>query len=124
MVVKSETLTIAAGSGGTFTGPQPGPVLVIAAHPDRARIGDRLSLEPGQEQTVGRLEPEFGPAPLADGKISRTYVTVTASADRLSVVDHGSKNSVMVAGPRGDAIRVPRTPLDVGAFFQIGATVL
>jgi transcriptional regulator with PAS, ATPase and Fis domain len=40
------------------------------------------------------------------------------------VIDRGSKNGLFIAGPDGAGVRVERALLEVGAFFQIGATFL
>ena len=116
--MKSETLTVGTDGGSSRRDVAPGPVLVVVEHPDRARIGDRLSLEIGKPLVLGRKSPDFGPAPLSDAKISTAHVEVVPDDDRLSLRDAGSKNGAFIADANGVATRVGQVTVERGGFFR------
>lgn len=95
------------------------PCVIVVFGPDPARIGERLSLTPGQPLVLGRNAPELGTGPLDDARISSRHARLTASRQGLEVEDLGSKNGTFVAG-----VRAHRAVLAPGDLVQIGATFL
>jgi transcriptional regulator with GAF, ATPase, and Fis domain len=123
--MKTVTVTMATGAPSQGGALAAGPVLVVVEHPERARIGHRLSLEHGRALRIGRRAPDFGPEPLRDPGISSEHVEVRVDDTHLVLSDLGSKNGVRVAGGNnGTSERVERVTLEPGAFFQIGGTFL
>ncbi len=97
--VNTQTLTQASDDAQSLL-QRSGPVLLVLHAPDPRRIGDRLSLVSGETTTLGRKEPSFGPASLADPRISTRHVDVVADGDVLSVLDLGSKNGTFALADR------------------------
>ena len=89
------------------------PALTIAAHPDPARVGDRLLLEglvAGREVTVARNAPDFTRpgralgAPLRDPFVSRDPVRFTPAGAHVRITSDGT--ALEIAGAASGAIEV------------------
>ncbi len=93
------------------------PALTIAAHPNPARVGDRLVLDvlaTGREVALSRNAPElhragsaFG-APLADPYVSRHPIRIAAAPDgRIRIAgDGGASITIGGTGPPGEGVRL------------------
>jgi two-component system, NtrC family, nitrogen regulation response regulator GlnG len=121
------------GSTAARRGPRGGavagrvPALTIAAHPNPARVGDRLVLDglaAGREVTLARNAPDFVRpgralgAPLGDPFVSRHPIRLApAAGDRIRLVSEGGATAVEIDGVERTAIELG--PLAPGAGIPI-----
>jgi DNA-binding NtrC family response regulator len=93
--------------------------LLIAHGLHHERFGDRFVLPAASKAIIGRREPNFGSAGIADTRISSKHVEVMLDGEELEVEDLDSKNGVLFNERRLGEVRL----LD-GQAMQIGSTFL
>ena len=110
------------------------PALTIAAHPDPARVGDRLVLDDlaaGREVLLSRGAPDFHRAgsalgtPLADPFVSRHPVRIRpAPEDRIRIASDGATTVAIDGVERGQVELGPLAPGDGVPIELAGRIVL
>jgi transcriptional regulator of acetoin/glycerol metabolism len=88
--------------------------LVVAYHPDPARVGTRLELRPGASLAVRRGEGLF-----EDRTISRRHARISAGPSTLEIEDEGSRYGTFVNGEP-----VQRQPLKAHDVINVGELLL
>jgi DNA-binding NtrC family response regulator len=110
------------------------PALTILAHPDPARVGDRVLLPTmgrGGEVRLARGEPGFAPPaggdrrPLDDSYVSRSPVLLRGLPDGGVLIDlTGTRTRVVVdGGPPDRGAELAPARLDEGAVLELGGRV-
>jgi two-component system nitrogen regulation response regulator GlnG len=104
------------------------PALTIAAHPNPARVGERLvlgGLAAGREVSLSRSAPDFHRAgsalgaPLADPFVSRHPIRLASAPDRRIRITGDGSTAVAIAGGGGPHDAVELGPLEPGAGVPI-----
>ena len=107
--------TLTETARGSEARPELAPALVVAWHPDAARIGARRRLRPGVALELGRGSDALGPGLLDDPRLSARHCRIEATADSVHVHDLGSRNGTHVQGRS-----VAQAELHDGAVLAIG----
>jgi DNA-binding NtrC family response regulator len=91
----------------------------VVFHPERRHAGTSVRLPHNVTLELGRDSDAFGPAVLADARLSTRHASLRRVGDAVEVVDLGSRNGVRV-GSR----RVARALVEAGTPFALGRMIL